>query len=162
MKLYLYYDENLILSILSQLDIPDFDIDFFSVSIEERNDVDYRVSLEPHKKNDNCSMSSHVSTNIFNGKKVEHIYANIEDIKSLRRNKFMYGAIDSIIEHIKKDPSIFYSEGKIKDNMTLLCDVENFKMAKAQFLRCNCDRIVTIAHKISDTCIKPICIYLKC
>ncbi len=158
MKLYLYYDEELIVSILSQLDLPEFEIDFFSVSIEERKDSDYKVSMDPIKEK--CSF--HLSSGYFEGKRVEHIYANIEYIKNVRKNKFIYKAIDKIVENIKEYNNIFYSESKIDEKMKVLCDMNKFTMSKTQFECCNCDRIVTLAYKISENCIKPICIYLKC
>lgn len=158
MKLYLYYDEELIESILSQLNLPEFDIDFFSVSIEEREDKDYKLSVNPHKEKCDFNLSS----GYFEGKRVEHIYANIEYIKNVRKKKFIYGAIDKIIENIKDNKNIFYSESPIENNMKMLCDLEKFTMSKNQFECCNCDRIVTLAYKISEKCIKPICIYLKC
>ena len=129
-----------------------------AISIEEREDRDYKLSFEPHQK----KMGTHLSTAYFEGKRVEHIYANIEDLKSIRRNKFMYKALDIIIDKLKNEKNIFYTESRIEDDIKMLCDIEKFKMSKQQFECCNCERIVTLAYRISDKCIKPICIYLKC
>lgn len=157
MRLYLYYDEDLITSAISQLQIPEFDIDFFSVSVEKQKNEDYSFNVEP--QNNKCKLE--LISNYSKGSKVEYIYANIEFIKNIRKNKFIYNVLEKIEENIKDLEDIHFEQKEIDKELNYMCDSDKYLVSEKDFKAYNCSRIVTLGYKINDKCIKPICIYLN-
>ncbi|MEG0509809.1 MAG: hypothetical protein RR922_00350 [Clostridia bacterium] len=159
---YLYYDEELVLSLLAQLGLSEINVEFFEIAVENREDTDYKICVDPCTECKNIKSSFHLSERWGNGRRMEKIYANIEDIKQIKRNEFLYKAMNKVKEKIEKASNIFYHEGKYNEDLDMLTDTAWFKIKKEELSKYNCERCVIIAHKIGKNCIKPICIYLKC
>lgn len=181
MRLYIYLNKELIKCIVPKISDISFDIDFFEYS-ERRgytanNNTSIRPEIENNTKKENNKVECFDKARIgVSGEKgvlcnlqIEKRYINIEDVSSMKNNKFYY----DILEKIPLDNRLKKNTGKIKELKNnsfyirrdkYLIDEETYKNL-IEFFENSCD-ITVVGYKIN--CLneffdvyKVICIYIE-
>lgn len=168
MKLFLYYDEDLVYSMIAQIIGNDVDLDFVAFVSEKREEEGLRVAIEPGKRKENCNFNAHYSNSYSNENRKQYIFTNVEEIKQIRKNEFIYKMLNIIENYIIKIRNenrcfnFFHTKLKNKKNKNIkyLFKEENFSIKDSE-INAKIENKVVFGIKITDELIKPICSYIK-
>lgn len=167
MKLFLYYDEDLIYSLIAQLIGNDVNLDFVAYIYENRTEEDVRYAVEPGKRKEECNFSGHISNSYFNEHRKQFIFTNIEEVKQIRKNEFIYRMLDIIEEYIvdirKNNRCFKFYHTDFEDRneeVKYLFNNEKYSLKDYEINEKNNDKII-FGIKINENVVKPICSYIK-
>lgn len=163
MKLYIYYDYDLILSFISQVLKEDIPIDFITLIRETRYEKGDRNCIEPKKNLEKCNFSYSYSFNGFCANRQEYTFTNLEEVRKIKNNKFIYSCLDKIEEYIFNccNNNLYHSKKNNKNSVKFLYDDEKFLIKEKVIKDLEVNNKIIYGYLINDTLVKPICMYIK-
>ena len=169
MKLFLYYDEDLVYSMIAQLIGDNVNLDFVGFIAEKRTLEDIRYGLEPGKRNEKSNFNAHYSNSYSSENRKQYIFTNIEEVKQIRKNEFIYNMLDILEEYIvdmrtKNRCFKFYhsdfEERNSYEKIKYLYNEEKFSLKDSEIIEKDESKVI-FGVKINEGLIKPICTYIK-
>ncbi len=164
MKFFIYYDLDLMYSFLAQNLNEEIPIEFFIVTRENRCEENNRYCIEPRKELEKCCISAHYSNNDFCGLRREYSFINLDEVRIIKRNKFLYkylNKIEKCIFNSKNCTGFYHSKKSNKKNVKVLYDKDKFLINDDEILKLASDNKIIYGYRINDTLVKPICVYIK-